>query len=234
MNYEQLATQFHQNGYLVIENFFDTQLMNSLNKDICQHFGTTPEFLHNDEFLSKAATEVIPWFPQREGHEQFDRVDQDPRLLALTEAILGQEWYSQYSMVMFSKQGTKGQAWHQDCPPEDANQFNLNRLMYTMDITEETGGFTMVVPGSHKRGLLPASEHDTHFENEVTLVPKTGTLVLLHGHCWHKVTEVTGQYRVSTNFRSAPHGTPEDITDVCVYRNMRYRFSTSEVIEKRA
>ncbi len=39
--------------------------------------------------------------------------------------------------------------------------------------------------------------------------------------------------RFSSNFRSAPKGRPEDITDICVYRNMRYRFSTSEVIEER-
>jgi ectoine hydroxylase len=39
--------------------------------------------------------------------------------------------------------------------------------------------------------------------------------------------------RVSINYRSAPADTPDDITDVCVYRNMRYRFSTGEVLEAR-
>lgn len=32
---------------------------------------------------------------------------------------------------------------------------------------------------------------------------------------------------------AAPAGTPDDVTDVCVYRNMRYRFSTSAVVEER-
>jgi len=40
--------------------------------------------------------------------------------------------------------------------------------------------------------------------------------------------------RASINYRSAAAGTPEGITDVCVYRNMRYRFSTASVIEERA
>ena len=34
-------------------------------------------------------------------------------------------------------------------------------------------------------------------------------------------------------YRAAPAGTPDDVTDVCVYRNMRYRFSTSAVVEER-
>jgi hypothetical protein len=47
------------------------------------------------------------------------------------------------------------------------------------------------------------------------------------------VLPIKGVYRVSTNYRATPENTPEDITDVAVYRNMRYRFSTSEVIEER-
>ena len=39
--------------------------------------------------------------------------------------------------------------------------------------------------------------------------------------------------RFSTNYRAMPAGTPDDITDVCVYRNMRYRFSTESVVEER-
>jgi hypothetical protein len=30
-----------------------------------------------------------------------------------------------------------------------------------------------------------------------------------------------------------PKDTPEEITDIAVYRNIRYRFSTAEVIEER-
>jgi hypothetical protein len=49
-------------------------------------------------------------------------------------------------MAMFSKQGSKGQAWHQDCAPEDAKKFNMNRLVYSSDITAHIGGQTLVVP----------------------------------------------------------------------------------------
>ena len=71
------------------------------------------------------------------------------------------------------------------------------------------------------------------FEGQVVLRPKKGTLVILHGHTWHRVLPIKGRFRYSTNYRAAPQGTPDDITDVCVYRNMRYRFSTSSIVEER-
>jgi hypothetical protein len=91
----------------------------------------------------------------------------------------------------------------------------------------------VVVPGSHRRGLLPAGDPRADFNDQLVLRPKAGTLVVLHGHIWHRVLPVHGQYRYSTNYRAVPAGTPANITDVCVYRNMRYRFSTEDVVEER-
>ena len=228
-----LVESFGQNGFIVIDGFFPAQEMDELDALIRQHFGADPDFAHSDEFLSKAQTEVIPWFPQNEGVAAFDMIDCNERLHGLTEAVLGRDWQHQYCMVMFSKQGTSGQAWHQDCPPDDPALHNLNRLVYTCDITDEIGGQTVIVPGSHKRGILPVGDPAGQFAEQVVIRPKKGTLVLLHGHTWHRVLPIKGTYRYSTNYRAARAGTPDDITDVCVYRNMRFRFSTSSVIEER-
>jgi len=233
MKLNSVAGGFERDGYVVIENFFAADLMDDLDELIRIHFGENPDYLHDHEFLDQAQTEVIPWFPQNEGVKAFDAIDGDSRFRELSEAILGEGWTSQYSMVMFSKQGTSGQAWHQDCAPDDPTTFNLNRLVYTSDITDEIGGQTVVVPGSHKKGLLPTGDPVGKFENQVVLRPRKGTLLLLHGHTWHRVLPITGRYRYSTNYRAAPTGTPDTITDVCVYRNMRYQFSTSSVIEER-
>jgi ectoine hydroxylase-related dioxygenase (phytanoyl-CoA dioxygenase family) len=99
-----------------------------------------------------------------------------------------------------------------------------------MDVTSETGGEVFVLPGSHKRGALTDGPVFEDFPDQVKVTPQRGTLILLHGHCWHRIGEIKGSYRVSTNFRAAPCGVPEDVTDVCVYRNMRYRFSTASFI----
>ena len=208
--------------------------MDNYQKHITDHFGQNPTFLHNEEFLKKSKTDVIPWFPQNEGVDEFDIAEQDERLKELTEAILGSEWSSLYSMVMFSKKGSQGQAWHQDCPPEDKSQYNLNRLVYTMDIDDKIGGKTLVVPGTHNKAVaISVGDINEDLSEQIVLAPKKGTLVLLHGPTWHRVLPVTGKYRVSTNYRCCPANTPSNVTDTCVYRNMRYNFLTNTVIEER-
>ena len=230
---EDRIQQFWRDGYLVIDDCFDAEATAPVDAAIRGHFSNDTEFFHTEEFLTAAKTEVIPWFPQQDGPSAFDKLEVDATLNALTTDILGAGWRSDYCMVMYSKQGTKGQAWHQDCPPDDPGNFNLNRLVYTTDISASTGGQTVVVPGSHRAGILPTGDPAGHFDNEVVLNPRRGTLVLLHGHCWHRVLPIAGEFRYSTNYRAVPKAAPADLTDVCIYRNMRYQFSTSSVVEER-
>lgn len=233
MNMTEMSNTFWQQGYLVIEGLFSAENMDKLQSIILGHYGLNPEYEHEAAFLSKSATEVIPWFPQMSGEQAFDEIELCNQMETLTEAILGKGWKSLYCMTMFSKKGTKGQAWHQDCPPDDPQQFNLNRLVYTMDINDQVGGELLVMPGSHRLGKLPAGEVNEDFSEQVILAPRKGTLVIIHGHTWHRVLPIKGEYRLSTNYRAIPQNTPDDITDICVYRNMLYQFSTSKILEER-
>ncbi len=229
-----IATRFEHDGYVNMENFFAAELMQRLDRRMERHFRDNPDFVHNDEFLDTSKTDVVPWFPQDEELPDFDVVGRDPRVEKLTGAVLGNGWNRHSCMVMYSRPGSKGQAWHQDCPPEDLTGFSLNRLVYTRSVTAATGGEVVVVPGSHRRGLLPAGAPTGDLDGQVLLRPATGSLLLIHGHAWHRVLPIGGSSRYSINYRAAPRGVPRDITDVCVYRNMRYRFSTSELIEHRS
>lgn len=233
MNIEALKDEFEEQGYLHLQAYFDTALMQTFNDLIDRHFKDQPGYVHNDEFLDLAATEVIPWFPQRDGVTVFDAIEQDAGFQALSAALLGDEWQAQYCMVMYSHAGTLGQAWHQDCPPDDPRVHNLNRLIYTHAIDAEVGGEVVVMPGSHRQGLLPVGDPHEDMKGQVVLSPGQGDCMFLHGHLWHRVLPIRKGYRYSTNYRAAPSGTPDDITDICVYRNMRYRFSTAEVVERR-
>jgi ectoine hydroxylase len=233
MGESTLKQEFDCNGYVVIDKFFEDKQMDHIDRLIHKHFGENPNFQHNDEFLNKSQTDVIPWFPLQEGVSDFDAIEGQENFRGLSEAILGAGWYEQSCMVMFSRQGSLGQAWHQDCPPEDSECFNLNRLVYTSDITDETGGQVVVVPGSHKMGLLPAGDPVEALAGQVVLRPRKGSLILLHGHAWHCVLPIQRGVRVSVNYRAASAGTSEDVTDICVYRNMRYQFSTARVLEER-
>ena len=75
----------------------------------------------------------------------------------------------------------EGQAWHQDCPPDNPSRFNLNRLFYLQD-TEIDDGAVVVVPGSHRAGRISPGLPQEPIPGEVVLTPRAGTLVLLHGH----------------------------------------------------
>lgn len=242
INVEQLTQEFWEQGFLVWEDFFSTDLMDETDRIIRQYFSDNPEFRHEEEFLNKAKTEVIPWFPQNsdlpdyspEIAATFDHLENDVRLATLTRALLGEDWEPLYGMVMWSRAGSAGQAWHQDCPPEEPSRFNLNRLVYTRNISSEVGGQTVVMPGSHRQGLLSPGDPHEDLVGQRVLKPRKGSLVILHGHTWHRVLPITGAFRFSTNFRAAPAGCGDEITDICVYRNMRYQFSTSRVIEERS
>ena len=233
MDHERIASEFWEKGYVIFEGFFEAGLMDDYNDTILQHYGLNPEWEHTNEFISKSAVEVIPWFPYREGEGGFDGIDKDPEFNRITDAILKEGWDNLYCMMMYSKGGSKGQAWHQDCPPDDPKKYNLNRLVYTHDITEHTGGEIVIMPEAHKAGILPVGKPHEDIEGQLVFRPKKGTVIFLHGHCFHRVMPVKSD-RISTNFRAVPKGTPEDITDICVYRNMMYKFSTSEVLVERS
>lgn len=241
MDTGRLKTLFWEQGYLVLENFFDESLMDGMDVCIREWFGDEPQFWHNEEFLKKSKTEVIPWFPQNPDLNEydakkaapFDQLESDTRLASLTQALLGEDWSALYCMVMFSRKDTSGQSWHQDCSPDMPARYNLNRLVYTRDLSTDIGGQIVIMPGSHRRGVLPVGDPHEDLPGQVVLNPTKGTLVLLHGHTWHRVLPVTGTFRFSTNYRACPKDTPADITDICVYRNMRYSFATSSVIEER-
>lgn len=229
----KFADMFWEQGYLHLPSVFSPERMNDLEKVILEHYGYAPELAHEANFLDVASVEVIPWFPQREGNTAFDQIERFQFLEDVTKEILGEGWLRQYCMVMFSKSNSAGQAWHQDCPPDNPALFNLNRLTYTADVDPAIGGQVVVMPGSHRRGMLSVGDPNEELRGQVVIAPKKGDIILLHGHCWHRIKPVGARHRSSVNFRAAPAGVDLEITDVCVYRNMMYRFSTATVVENR-
>ncbi|MDB2450993.1 phytanoyl-CoA dioxygenase family protein [Gammaproteobacteria bacterium] len=233
MDFKELSKFFHKNGYVYIKDFFNPNLMDECHDEITTHFKKDSTYKHDVSFIEKSKTDVIPWFPQIEGNNKFDGLEMDQRLCDLTGEILGPRWRSLYCMVMFSNVSSNGQAWHQDCSPDNKKNFNLNRLVYTMDIDASTGGEISLIPGSHKKGLIPAGSATEQIHDDIKIKPTKGSLLLLHGHTWHRVYPVFNEIRVSTNFRCVPENTPDSVTDVAIYRNMLFRFSDGKIIAER-
>ncbi len=222
---------FSLHGYVILEDAVDPVLLLKCDRLLRDHFGIPREGLSAANFAA-AKCDVVSWGPVEEGVDAFVRLAGLPLLADATRAALGGPFDLVGSLVMYSAPNTIGQAWHQDCPCENPAHYNLNRLVYTHDIGDN-GGEVVVVPGSHRRGIIPTGEPDGDIPGQLVIAPRAGTILLLHGMTWHRVLAVRDRPRVSCNFRVVPAGAPTTITDIGTYRNMRYRFSTREVVEER-
>ena len=241
---EEVHARFEQDGYVVLPGFLPIDQMQALNAEIQKHYhpvlerlgalkpGETRKATDGWENFEQFETDVIPWHPCEEGNAAFQTLKEDSRLEAVTRACLGENFTAPVSMVMLATAGGKGQAWHQDCPPEDARQFNLNRLFYTEDVHKDDGAI-VVVPGSHRQGRIPPGGNQEPIEGEVFLTPTAGPLVLLSGHVYHRVTpNLSGKPRLSVNFRAFAEGISPDVCSVGVYRGGAFDFTSGKVVAR--
>jgi ectoine hydroxylase-related dioxygenase (phytanoyl-CoA dioxygenase family) len=220
-----LSQEFEERGFVVIESFLTQEESHGLNQSLeAKYEQWQAEARQVAEKSDHDECDVLAWDPVLEGHPVFCSMAASEKLRAATAEVLGDDFDTQTSLIMFSIPHGRGQAWHQDCPPEEVGLFNLNRLLYPADTNLENGAI-VVVPGSHKMGVIPPGGTQDPILGEVILTPRAGTLVLLHGHVYHRVTpNLTDRPRNSVNFRAMPAGVPGWITCVAVYRNGRTRF----------
>ena len=229
MDLSTLAEQFERDGYVVVSGFLDAAACQKVNAALDEHFHIEAIAKAPDE-EARHGCDVAFWNPISEGHPVFLELMNNCELDRLTRAVLGGDYVTgaRHTLVMASLLGGVGQAWHQDSPPDSGRNFNLNRLIYTRDVTPEDGAI-FVVPGSHKMGRISGGGDQETIEGELMLTPAAGTLVLLHGHCFHKVTpNQSCRPRISINFRALAAGVPEDICMTGVYRNATVDFRVEQ------
>ncbi|MEM9881466.1 MAG: phytanoyl-CoA dioxygenase family protein [Planctomycetota bacterium] len=219
-----LSERFDRDGVLVLPDFFDHHVLDGLNAAMDGYFEPrAAEALAmsggHQQRTAKFACDVISWDPVKTKHPLFVGLRESSALREVTECLLGPGFSTPASLVMFSVGGGRGQAWHQDCPIEEEAGFNLNRLIYTRDV-DPADGAIVVVPGSHRAGRIPPGGHQDPMPDEVMLCPRAGTLVMLHGHVYHRVTPNAGtRPRLSINLRAYPQNVDPDINCIGVYRN---------------
>jgi len=225
-----LRAIFDRTGVLVFPRFFAEDELEAPRRALDAYYAPLHSkalsltAAHSREGQKQFDCDVIPWDPVTDGNEVLRELHRHPRMATVTEAVLGPGFTAPASLAMYSVGGGRGQAWHQDCPANDPAAFNLNRLVYTENVTLEDGAI-VVVPGSHKRGRIPAGGHQDPIEGEVVLTPEAGTLILLSGHVYHRVTpNLNSKPRVSINFRAFAAGISPDVTCIGVYRNGAVNF----------
>ncbi len=225
---EDLRAIFERDGVVLFPEFYSEEDLAAANRELEIHFAPIEqearEMVSVEQRANKYGCDVIPWNPVGDGNQVFTDLREEPRLVAATEAVLGEGFSAPSSLVMYSVGGGRGQAWHQDCPAGEQAGFNLNRLIYNADVTLADGAIVFV-PGSHKSGRIPPGDHQEPMDGEVALEPRAGTLVFLHGHVFHRVTPNQNRKpRVSINYRAYPKGVDPDVNCIGVYRNAEVNF----------
>jgi ectoine hydroxylase len=245
INLADIHDTFERDGIVVLPDFLDPDDCRKINDELDRHYEKKLRELagrsDRPANFDKYGVEVISWHPLRENNAVFAELRNNAQLAQVTTACIGEDFTVSLPegpppecLVMLSKSGGNGQAWHQDCPVENATHFNLNRLFYTRDIDVDDGA-VVVVPGSHRMGRIPPGDGHESFEGERVLAPKAGTLILLSGHVYHRVTpNISGKLRISVNYRTYGKDVPRNICGIAVYRNGAYDFTTSTPVSGNA
>lgn len=95
----------------------------------------------------------------------------DPALVATAAAAIGQDAVLNQSMLYFKPPGARGQAMHQD--QQYITIDPLVGIWVALDRADRANGGMVVVPGSHRQGLLPVAKADTSvsFVGGGTIIP---------------------------------------------------------------
>jgi ectoine hydroxylase-related dioxygenase (phytanoyl-CoA dioxygenase family) len=115
-----------------------------------------------------------------------------PRVLAAMRHVLGEFRLSSLNSRA-ALPGEGHQALHADSghPVEPGAYEVCNSIWLLDDFTPENGA-TRVVPGSHRRGTMPADEMPdpaARHPDQIQLTGRAGTVVIFNSHLWHGGTK---------------------------------------------
>jgi len=185
---------FHQNGYLVIDNFIDKVELKNLRKITYQLAALEKE--RNEAYLygeGSKAQRIYNLIGKSKFYREFLL---NKKIVELLENEFNRNTlHSKYYLSSFQANilypGAKSQVLHTDLAipeplPSWIIRININLLLD--DFTEENGA-TIVIPGSHK--YLHKPDPDLNSNKMIKLIAPAGSLVVWTGHLWHKSGENT-------------------------------------------
>jgi ectoine hydroxylase len=135
---------YHENGYLIKRNFFNTSDLDLILKD--QHVGFVTNEPNSKEIRSRTGV-----------HKDINikKLSQNKDLISLVESILGKSIYIHQSRINYKEAVSgSGWSWHSDFETWHSQDGmpNMRCLSAMIPLTENNiyNGSLMVIPGSHK------------------------------------------------------------------------------------
>ncbi|MEV5963150.1 phytanoyl-CoA dioxygenase family protein [Kribbella sp. NPDC051952] len=192
--------QLDRDGFLPLEGILTLEEVSSLNKRLAELTAAEGDRagleVHQEQGTDRLA-DLVNKDPR------FEVCFSHPRVLAAMNHVLGE--FKLSSLNSRAAHPGKGhQALHADSGhPVTPGAYEVCNSIWLLDDFTPENGATRVVPGSHRRGTLPADEMsdpaDAH-PDQIQLEGKAGTVVIFNSHLWHGGTE-----NRTTNPRRALH-----------------------------
>jgi ectoine hydroxylase-related dioxygenase (phytanoyl-CoA dioxygenase family) len=190
--------QFERDGYFVLENVFTPAEMDELAGHIERFQQRHEEALRagrrHGEHLARRRNHLYR-SPGRAGREHQSLLLSVPEFVAISTQMLGPDIDLYWNQSVFKQpEGTKEFPWHQDdgyTPVEPSPYLTL--WLALNDATPENGCIS-VMPGSHKRGLVPHEPspiglvcYSNEAPNQGVRVPvKAGSVAAFSSLTFHK------------------------------------------------
>lgn len=188
---DEQRTQFDDEGYLIVENAIDNDLLSRLIEagDRVDARERAARDIEPDATMGKFRTIVED--------DAFLELLDNPRTFPLLWEILGWNIQHYISHLIYYPPETKSAldlkpgGWHQDGGrpiPEMERphpRLSLKVGFWLSDILAEDRGGIRIIPGSHKRDVMPERQPDGDYEGTMQVRVKAGTAVFFDRRMWH-------------------------------------------------
>jgi chlorinating enzyme len=153
-------TQYHRDGYLIVRGLLPSEDISMLYE-----IAEKTRLGSKESVKASAVNNADPLkeeFAQQTRIHMLSRLERDaergllhPRVLDVTEALIGPDIYALQSMMFLNPPGRGGQGWHQDSCYIKTHPDTLIGAWIALEEVDEENGCLWVVPGSNHEPIYP-------------------------------------------------------------------------------
>jgi ectoine hydroxylase-related dioxygenase (phytanoyl-CoA dioxygenase family) len=183
VDFQRIAREFHERGFLVVPNALTSKQLLALNRamdhDLGQHGADWVTF---DESLVETTDALSRT-------DAFDFTIENPATLPILRSLIGELITLEEFEVMIRNPTAKTQdikAWHRDATRDYDRRMEIEYVSLVYYLTDVSGNdhCLSIVPGSHYR-LVDLKPAEVPANSEVDIIGPSGTAVIFHGRCIH-------------------------------------------------
>ncbi len=175
----QIAS-YHDKGYVIVPDLVD---MNTVKRMIRHYMDLRSEGPRPGDFggTNDHPEDSTHKFPRMINMHKWDELSAEwcslPAILESAEQLIHDSPKLSQTMLYFKPPGGRGQGLHQD--QQYITQDPLVGVWIALDPSDEAVGQMVIIPGSHKSGLLQVETADTavSFTNAQSVLPENAQVV---------------------------------------------------------